>query len=164
MRFKEETPGAETDYTTRQATNQRLDEVLADLCVPGATWKLSSNQPAIPIQLRRDELFPLARGWQEFIIHSLVPTGNKSEITVARAILIHAIMKGEKDARVPMREFKRTSWIPQEKPITAKRMETTRLPRNVPQQQQDEDDEDQPMPQAGGGNEEDQDQQQYHQF
>ncbi|MED6223237.1 hypothetical protein PIB30_072025 [Stylosanthes scabra] len=69
-----------------------------------------------------------------------------------------------KDARVPMREFKRTSRILQEKPITAKRMETTRLPRNVPQQQQDEDDEDEPMPQAKGGNEEDQDQQQYHQF
>ncbi|MED6187510.1 hypothetical protein PIB30_077117 [Stylosanthes scabra] len=164
MRFEEETPGAETDYTTHQATDQRLDEVLAELCVPGATWKLSSSQPAVPIQLRRVELFPLARGWQEFIIHSLVPTGNKSEITMARAILIHAIMKGEEDAKVPMREFKRTTRIPQEKPITAKRMVTTRLPRNVPQQQQDEDDEDQPMPQAGGGNEEDQDQQQYHQL
>ncbi|MED6164829.1 hypothetical protein PIB30_093903 [Stylosanthes scabra] len=174
MRFKEETPGVETDYTTRQATDQRLDEVLVELCIP-------------------------AQGWQEFIIHSLVPTGNKSKITVARATLIHAIMKGEeirvediiadnmaviaqglhgkgklgfpstiyklcKDAKLPLREFKRTTWIPQEKPITAKRMESTRLPRNVPQQQQDEDDEDQPMPQAEGGNEEDQNQRQYHQF
>ncbi|MED6165251.1 hypothetical protein PIB30_097801 [Stylosanthes scabra] len=57
MRFKEETPGAETDYTTCQAIDQRLDEVLADLCVPGATWKLSSSQPAVPIQLRRVDLF-----------------------------------------------------------------------------------------------------------
>ncbi|MED6127265.1 hypothetical protein PIB30_086471 [Stylosanthes scabra] len=148
---------------------------------------------------RATPLKKLSWGWQEFIIHSLVPTGNKSEITVVRAILIHAIMKGEevrveniiadnmaviaqglhgkgkfgfpsiiyklcKDARVPLREFKRTMRIPQKKPITAKRMESTRLPRNVPQQQQDEDDEDQPMPQAEGGNEEDQDQQQYHQF
>ncbi|MED6160988.1 hypothetical protein PIB30_056437 [Stylosanthes scabra] len=199
MRFKEETPGVEMDYTTHQATNQWLDEVLAELCVPGATWKLSSSQPAVSIQLRRAELFPLTRGWQEFIIHSLVPTGNKSEITVARAILIHAIMKGEevrvediiadnmaviaqglhgkgklcfsstiyklcKDAKVPLREFKRTTRIPQEKPIMAKRIESTRLPRNVPHQQQDKDDEDQPMPQAEGGNEEDQNQQQYHQF
>ncbi|MED6113546.1 hypothetical protein PIB30_071807 [Stylosanthes scabra] len=69
-----------------------------------------------------------------------------------------------RDAKVPLREFKRTTWIPQEKPITAKRMESTRLPRNVPPQQQDEDDEDQPMPQAEGGNEADQNQQQYHQF
>ncbi|MED6124946.1 hypothetical protein PIB30_063823 [Stylosanthes scabra] len=199
MRFKEETPGPETDYTTRQATDQRLDEVLAELCDPGATWKLSSSQSAVPIQLRRAKLFPLARGWQEFIIHSLVPTDNKSEITVARAILIHAIMKGEKvrveniiagnmaviaqglhgkgklgfpstiyklckNANVPLGEFKRTTRIPQEKPTTAKRMESTRLPRNIPQQQQDEDDEDQPMPQVEGGNEEDQNQQQNHQF
>ncbi|MED6202226.1 hypothetical protein PIB30_103186, partial [Stylosanthes scabra] len=50
MRFKRETAGAETDYKTRQAMDQRLDEVLADLCIPGATWKLSSGQPAVPVQ------------------------------------------------------------------------------------------------------------------
>ncbi|MED6208742.1 hypothetical protein PIB30_048189 [Stylosanthes scabra] len=75
------------------------DEVLRDLCVPGATWKMSSSQPAVPIQLRRTELQPLVRGWQEFVIHSLVPTGNKSEVTTTRAILIHSIMQGE-DVRV----------------------------------------------------------------
>ncbi|MED6189640.1 hypothetical protein PIB30_098051 [Stylosanthes scabra] len=167
MRFKAETQGVETDFRTRQATDQRLDEVLADLCILGATWRLSSSQPAVPIQLRRTELLPLARGWQEFIIHSLVPTGNKSEITLARAILIHAIMRREdvraediiadnmaviaqglqgkgnlsfpstiyklcKDAGVPLREFRRTSKIPEEKLITAKRMESTRIPRSVP--------------------------------
>ncbi|MED6176011.1 hypothetical protein PIB30_083830 [Stylosanthes scabra] len=95
MRFKNATAGAETDYKTRQATDQKLDEVLADLCIPGANWKLSSGQPAVPIQLRRTELYPLAKGWQEFIIYSLVPMGNKSEITIARAILIHSIMRGE---------------------------------------------------------------------
>ncbi|MED6202143.1 hypothetical protein PIB30_102413 [Stylosanthes scabra] len=99
MRFKANSEGAEMVYRTRQATDQRLDEVLVDLCIPKATWRLSSSQPAVPIQLRRTELLPLAQGWQEFIIHSLVPTGNKSEITVARAILIHAIMRGE-DVRV----------------------------------------------------------------
>ncbi|MED6163822.1 hypothetical protein PIB30_083732 [Stylosanthes scabra] len=95
MKFKKETAGVQTDYKTHQALNQRLDKVLADLCIPGATWKLSSSQPPVPIQLRRAELQPLARGWQEFIIHSLVPTGNKSEITTSRAILIHTIMQGE---------------------------------------------------------------------
>ncbi|MED6175837.1 hypothetical protein PIB30_082054 [Stylosanthes scabra] len=155
MRFKAETHGVEMDYRTRQATDQRLDEVLAELCNPGATWKLSSSQLAVPIQLRKIELLLLARGWQEFIIHSLVPTENKSKITVARAILIHAIMRGEdvraedikadnmaviaqglngkgnlsfpstiyklcKDAGVPLREFKRTSKVPEEKLITAK--------------------------------------------
>ncbi|MED6162512.1 hypothetical protein PIB30_071154 [Stylosanthes scabra] len=134
MRFKRETAGAQIDYKTRQALNQRLDE-------------------------------PLARGWQKFIIHSLVPTGNKSEITTSRAILIHTIMQGEdvrveeiiadnmvtiaqglaskgnlahpstiyklcKDAGVPLREFTRTPRIPSLSYITAKRMETIRFPRN----------------------------------
>ncbi|MED6166234.1 hypothetical protein PIB30_107066, partial [Stylosanthes scabra] len=187
MRFKREIAGARTDYKTRQAMDQRLDEVLADLCIPGATWKLSSGQPAVPIQLRQNELHPLAKGWQEFIIHSLVPTGNKSEITIARAILIHCIMQGEevrakdiiadnmvviaqglpnkgnlafpctiyklgKDAGVPLREFRRNPRIPEISYITARRMETTRIPRNLPQPQQDDDDEDEPMPQAEGGN------------
>ncbi|MED6212240.1 hypothetical protein PIB30_081400 [Stylosanthes scabra] len=106
---------------------------------------------------------------EEFNIHSLVPTENKSEITVARAILIHAIMRGEdvriediiadnmaliaqglqgkenlsfpstiyklcKDAGVPLREFRRTSKIPEEKLIIAKQMESTRIPRSPPQQ------------------------------
>ncbi|MED6227008.1 hypothetical protein PIB30_109325 [Stylosanthes scabra] len=168
MRFKRETAGAETDYKTRQAMDQRLDEVLAHL----------------------------SKGVQEFIIHSLVPTGNKSVITIARAILIHCIMRGEevraediiadnmaviaqglqskgnlafpstiyklcKDAGVPLREFRRTSKIPEESYITAKRMESTRIPRNLPQQQED-DDEDEPMPQAGGGNDEEEEQQQQH--
>ncbi|MED6114149.1 hypothetical protein PIB30_077525 [Stylosanthes scabra] len=199
MRFKAETIWAEMDYKTRQATDQKLDEVLADLCIPGATWKLSSGQPAVPIQLRRTELHPLAKGWQEFIIHSLIPTGNKSEITIVRAILIHSIMRGEevraediiadnmaviaqglqskgnlgfprtiyklcKDAGVPLREFRRTSKIPEEKMITAKRMESTRIPRNLPQQQQEDDDEDEPMPQAGGGDEEEEEQQQHQNF
>ncbi|MED6187548.1 hypothetical protein PIB30_077542 [Stylosanthes scabra] len=174
----------------------RLDEVLADLCIPVATWRLSSGQPVVPIQLRRTELHPLAKGWQEFIIHSLVPTGNKPEITIARAILIHSIMRGEevraediiadnmaviaqglqskgnlgfpstiyklcKNVIVPLSEFRRTSKIPEEKYITAKRMESTRIPRNLPQQQGD-DDEDEPMPQAGGGNEEEEEEQQQH--
>ncbi|MED6197523.1 hypothetical protein PIB30_057215 [Stylosanthes scabra] len=124
--------------------------------------------------LKRAELTPLARGWQDFIIHSIIPTGNKSEITIAKAILIHSIIKGEdvraeeliadniaaiaqrmqgkgklafpstifklcKDAQVPMREFKRTELIPQDKLITTRLMETTRLGRNVqPQYQQPE--------------------------
>ncbi|MED6165432.1 hypothetical protein PIB30_099450, partial [Stylosanthes scabra] len=170
MRFKRETAGAQTDYKIRQTLNQRLDEVLADLCIPGPTWKLSSSQPPVPIQLRRTELQPLARGWQEFIIHSLVPTGNKSKITTSRAILIHTIMQGEDvraeeiiadnmDAGVPLRKFIRTPRIPALSYITAKRMETIRFPRNQPQQQPEDEEEDEPMPQADGGNFEEDDQQ-----
>ncbi|MED6115206.1 hypothetical protein PIB30_088054 [Stylosanthes scabra] len=167
MRFKRETAGALTDYKTRQALNQRLDEVLADLCTRGASWKLSSSQPLVPIQLRRTELQPLARGWQEFIIHSLVPTGNKSKITTSRAILIHTIMQGE-DVRAEEIIAENMVTIAQglgnkgnlAHPSTiyklckdaAKTMETIRFPRNQQPQQQEDEEEDEPMPQADGGN------------
>ncbi|MED6189460.1 hypothetical protein PIB30_096191 [Stylosanthes scabra] len=58
LRFKDNTPGATIDYTTHLNSDQRLDEVLQDLCIPGATWRLSSGQPSQPIQLRRAELTP----------------------------------------------------------------------------------------------------------
>ncbi|MED6182205.1 hypothetical protein PIB30_026465 [Stylosanthes scabra] len=99
MRFKDDTPGAETDYNTRLHSNQMLEEVLSDLCILGATWKLGGGQPPQPIQLRRKELQPLARGWLELIIHNIHPSSNRSEVTVANAILIHSIIKGE-DVRV----------------------------------------------------------------
>ncbi|MED6128895.1 hypothetical protein PIB30_102521 [Stylosanthes scabra] len=61
-----------------------------------------------------------------------------------------------KDAGVPLREFRRTKKIPAEKPIIARRMESTRLPRIPQHQPQDNEDEDQPMPQAEEGHEEEQ--------
>ncbi|MED6128145.1 hypothetical protein PIB30_094848 [Stylosanthes scabra] len=59
-----------------------------------------------------------------------------------------------KEAGVPLREFRRTKKIQVEKPITARRMESTRLPRPVQHRQQDDEDEDHPIPQAEEGNEE----------
>ncbi|MED6138770.1 hypothetical protein PIB30_077658 [Stylosanthes scabra] len=87
------------DFETRKEHDQQLDRVLADLCMPGATWKLSTGQQRVPIQLRRQEHNPIARGWHELSIHSLIPSSNRSEIPMIRAILIHCIMNGE-DVRV----------------------------------------------------------------
>ncbi|MED6202102.1 hypothetical protein PIB30_101934 [Stylosanthes scabra] len=95
MRFRAHVENATTDFETRKEHDQQLDQVLADLCIPGATWKLSTGQLRVPIQLRRQELIPVARGWHEFSIHSLIPSSNRSEIPVIRAILIHCIMRGE---------------------------------------------------------------------
>ncbi|MED6201349.1 hypothetical protein PIB30_094119 [Stylosanthes scabra] len=111
MRFRTQVQGAVTDFKTRKEHDQQLDQVLADLCMPGATWmltiyrevldssalvvKLNIGQLRVPIQLRRQELNPVARGWHEFSIHSLIPSSNRSEIPVIRAILIHCIMRGE---------------------------------------------------------------------
>ncbi|MED6189501.1 hypothetical protein PIB30_096539 [Stylosanthes scabra] len=94
-RFKAEVEGAKTEFEIRKAHDQQLDHILADLCMPGATWKLSIGQQRVPIQLRRQELNPLARGWHELLIHSLIPSSNKLEIPVIRAILIHCIVNGE---------------------------------------------------------------------
>ncbi|MED6123648.1 hypothetical protein PIB30_051154 [Stylosanthes scabra] len=123
MRFKAQVEGARTDFETQKEHDQQLDSVLADLCMPGATWKLSTGQQRVPIQLRRQELNPIARGW----------------------------------------EFRRTKKIPVEKPITARRMESTRLPRSLQHQPQDNEDEDQPMPQAKEGQGEEHDHQ-HHQL
>ncbi|MED6153005.1 hypothetical protein PIB30_097415 [Stylosanthes scabra] len=95
MQFKAQVEGASTDFETRKEHDQQLDRVLADLCMPGATWKLSTGQQRVPIQLRRQELNPIARGWHELSIHSLIPSSNRSEIPVIRAILIYCIMNGE---------------------------------------------------------------------
>ncbi|MED6153481.1 hypothetical protein PIB30_102403, partial [Stylosanthes scabra] len=95
VRFRAQVEGATTDFETRKEHDQQLDRVLADLCIPGATGKLSMGQQRVPIQLRRQELNPIARGWHKLSIHSLIPSSNRSEIPVIRAILIHCIMNGE---------------------------------------------------------------------
>ncbi|MED6135554.1 hypothetical protein PIB30_047624 [Stylosanthes scabra] len=201
MRFKEVTLGAENSFENRQNGDQQLDAVIRDLCIQGATWKMGTSRNPKPIRLRRQELRPLARGWQELIIHNIIPTGNKSEITVARAVLIHSIIQGDdvraedviadnmviiaqsikgkgllgfpstiyklcKDAGVRMREFKHTEQVPEERYITAKVMEATRIPRMIQQNQHhekeegEEDEEDQAMPQVEAENEEVEEQEQ----
>ncbi|MED6114070.1 hypothetical protein PIB30_076742 [Stylosanthes scabra] len=90
--------GVQIDFSPaniRRTNDQQLDAVLRDLCIPGATWKMGTGRPPRLIQLRRPELLPLVRGWQEFIIHNLIPTGNKSEISTVRAVLIHSIIQGD---------------------------------------------------------------------
>ncbi|MED6116288.1 hypothetical protein PIB30_098819 [Stylosanthes scabra] len=44
MRFRTQVQGATTDFETRKEHDQQLDQVLADLCMPGATWKLSTGE------------------------------------------------------------------------------------------------------------------------
>ncbi|MED6190036.1 hypothetical protein PIB30_101798 [Stylosanthes scabra] len=95
MRFRAHVQGAATDFETRKEHDQQLDQVLADLCIPGATWKLSTGQLRVSVQLRRQELNPVARGWHEFSIHSLILSSNRLKIPVIRAILIHCIMREE---------------------------------------------------------------------
>ena len=80
-------------YTRRVNFDQRLDQVLIDICEEGVQWKIDSRGK--PVQLRRLDHKPVARGWLEFIQCSIIPTSNRSEVTVDRAIMIHSIMIGE---------------------------------------------------------------------
>ncbi|MED6164044.1 hypothetical protein PIB30_085869 [Stylosanthes scabra] len=150
MRFKAAVEGARTDFETRKAHDQQLDNVLADLCMPGATWKLSTGQQRVPIQLRRQELNPIDDGMmngedvraEEIITDKMVrmAQGIKEKGKLGFPSTIYKLCKV---AGVPLQEFRRTTKILAEKPITARRMESTRLPRNLQHQPQDNEDEDQ---------------------
>ncbi|MED6194062.1 hypothetical protein PIB30_024979 [Stylosanthes scabra] len=48
-----------------------------------------------PHYLKRTDLDPMAKGWYDFVCRSLIPTTNRSEVTMERAVLIHSIMIGE---------------------------------------------------------------------
>ncbi|MED6200643.1 hypothetical protein PIB30_087231 [Stylosanthes scabra] len=71
----------------------RLDHVLEDLCIVGADWV--SHRDGRPHFLRRSDLEPMTKGWYEFICRSILPTTNRSELTVERVVLIHSIIIGE---------------------------------------------------------------------
>ncbi|KAL4300573.1 hypothetical protein AHAS_Ahas17G0214400 [Arachis hypogaea] len=79
-------------YTRRVNTDQRLDQVFEDICLPRAQWRRDSKGQ--PYQLGRHDLKPVARGWLEFIQRSIILTSNHFEVTVERAVMIHYIMLG----------------------------------------------------------------------
>ncbi|MED6213099.1 hypothetical protein PIB30_089956 [Stylosanthes scabra] len=169
MRFKSTTEGAEIDYNTRKAMDQRLDEVLRDLCIPGATWKLSSNGRTSSVSQRLARVHNPLTCSNEEQIGSHNNKGHSNSLNHARGRCkggrnncqqhsnnssrvdkqgkpcpSNTVYKMCKDAGVPLREFRRTPRIPELSYITAKRMKTIRLPRHQPQQQHEDDDEDGP--------------------
>ncbi|MED6226472.1 hypothetical protein PIB30_104116 [Stylosanthes scabra] len=104
-----------------------------------------------PYYLRRSDLEPMPKGWYEFVCRSILPTTNRSELIVERAMLIHSIIIGENinveeiiaeqiynlpfpsiiaalcaDAKIPAIP---DELIPQEPPIIAEAMARTREPR-----------------------------------
>ncbi|MED6164973.1 hypothetical protein PIB30_095286, partial [Stylosanthes scabra] len=71
----------------------RLDHILHDMCEEGAEWV--RHRDGRPHYLRRSDLEPMTKGWYEFVCRSILPTTNRSELTVERAMLIHSIIIGE---------------------------------------------------------------------
>ncbi|MED6152784.1 hypothetical protein PIB30_095285 [Stylosanthes scabra] len=70
-----------------------MDHVQEDLCIEGGEWV--HHKDGRPHYLRRADLEPMTKGWYDFVCRSIMPTTNRSELTVERAILIHSIIIGE---------------------------------------------------------------------
>ncbi|MED6150078.1 hypothetical protein PIB30_068748 [Stylosanthes scabra] len=114
LKFKDNTPGATTDYTTCLNSDQRLDQVPQDLCIPGTTGEDVRVEEIIA-----DNIAMIAQGMQ-----------GKGKLAFPSTIF-----KLCKDAEVPMRKFRQSELIPQDKLITARLMETTRFDHNQGQHQ-----------------------------
>ncbi|MED6199357.1 hypothetical protein PIB30_075219 [Stylosanthes scabra] len=168
LRIRENTPGTETNFITRQTSDHRLDEVLQELCVPGARWKLSTSTPVQPIQLKRQDLFPLARGGEEVRAEELIADniaiiaqGLDGKGNLAFPSTIYRLCKA---AGVSMREFRGTELTSVGKPITVRMMARTRG-RNVnlqPNQPVEEEDQSEPMHQDWAEDEQHHDHEQPH--
>ncbi|MED6128229.1 hypothetical protein PIB30_095575 [Stylosanthes scabra] len=87
-------PNAASYHERKANKDYRLEHVLEDLCIVGADWV--RHKDGRPHYLRRADLEPMTKGWYEFVCRSILPTTNRSELTVERAVLIHSIIIGEK--------------------------------------------------------------------
>jgi len=63
------------------------------LCRPEADWVRKKD--GTPIKLNSSDLTPIAKAWATFILHTLLPCSNVSELPLQKATLITAILKGE---------------------------------------------------------------------
>ncbi|MED6164939.1 hypothetical protein PIB30_094944 [Stylosanthes scabra] len=90
---KDPLPNA-ASYEARVANKDyRLDHVQEDLCIEGREWV--RHKDGRPHYLRRADLEPMTKGWYDFVCRSIMPTTNRSELTIERAALIHSIIIGE---------------------------------------------------------------------
>ncbi|MED6213561.1 hypothetical protein PIB30_094567 [Stylosanthes scabra] len=83
---KDPIPNAASYHERKANKDNRLDHVLED-------WV--RDKDGRPHYLRRADLEPMTKGWYEFVCRSILPTTNRSELTVERAVLIHSIIIGE---------------------------------------------------------------------
>ncbi|MED6123162.1 hypothetical protein PIB30_046603 [Stylosanthes scabra] len=87
---KDPLPNA-ASYEERVANKDyRLDHVQEDLCIEGGEWVC--HKDGRPHYLRIADLEPMTKGWYDFVCRSIIPTTNRSELTVERVVLIHSII------------------------------------------------------------------------
>ncbi|MED6219449.1 hypothetical protein PIB30_035941 [Stylosanthes scabra] len=81
-------------YHERKANRDyKLEEVQECLCLERGEWV--RHKDGRPHYLKRTDLDPMAKGWYDSVCRSILPTTNRSEVTVERAVLIHSIIIGE---------------------------------------------------------------------
>ncbi|MED6136138.1 hypothetical protein PIB30_053274 [Stylosanthes scabra] len=90
---KDPLPNVASYHERKANKDYRLEHVLEDLCIEGADWV--RHKDGRPHYLRRADLEPMTKGWYDFVCRSILPTTNRSELTVERAVLIHSIIIGE---------------------------------------------------------------------
>ncbi|MED6126149.1 hypothetical protein PIB30_075567 [Stylosanthes scabra] len=86
-------PNVASYHDRKYEKDYMINDILRDLCVEGAQWVFHDD--GRPHFLRRTDLKPMAREWYEFVTRSIMPTGNRSEVNLERAMLIHSIIIGE---------------------------------------------------------------------
>ncbi|MED6211044.1 hypothetical protein PIB30_069804 [Stylosanthes scabra] len=86
-------PNAPSYHKRKANKDYRLDHILEDMCEEDAQWV--RHRDGRPHYLRRSDLEPMSKGWYEFVCRSILPTTNRFELTVERAMLIHSIIIDE---------------------------------------------------------------------
>ncbi|MED6130494.1 hypothetical protein PIB30_001581 [Stylosanthes scabra] len=90
---KDQLPNTASYHERKANKDYRLEEVQESLCLEGREWVCYKD--GRPHYLRRNDLEPMAKGRYDFVCRSILPTTNRSELTVERAVLIHSIIIGE---------------------------------------------------------------------
>ncbi|MED6188017.1 hypothetical protein PIB30_081975 [Stylosanthes scabra] len=90
---KDPLPNVGSYHERKASKDYRLEEVQECFCLEGREWV--RHRDGRPHYLRRNDRDPMAKGWYDFVCRSILPTINRSELTVERAVLIHSIIIGE---------------------------------------------------------------------
>ncbi|MED6224478.1 hypothetical protein PIB30_084495 [Stylosanthes scabra] len=87
---KEPVPNAASYHERMTKKDYRLDHVQEDLCIEEGEW--ARHKDGRPHYLGRADLKPMIKGWYDFVCRSIIPTTNRSELTMEKAVLIHSII------------------------------------------------------------------------
>ncbi|XP_052111609.1 uncharacterized protein LOC127742975 [Arachis duranensis] len=78
--------------TSNGPDNDELEEIVNDMCVIRSDWERYSDKR--PRFIRRRDLILEVKGWFELVRRSILPASNNYEVNIARATMVHCLMKG----------------------------------------------------------------------